>query len=312
MNNKLSLTLLTGFLGAGKTTLLQGLVKHFEMGRIAVVENEFGPVGVDSASLSSLTYTLFDINDGCVCCSVKHQLKSALLDVWNQRQDFDHVVIETTGLADPSPILKLLESDTLSQLFDLNGVVTVVDAQFFERTVEEIKTCREQVAYADLVILNKVKELNKLRFDAVLSHLQMINPVAMVIPTDYCHVDPSKVLKINRDLQQDKLLQIPSLSQHDESIRSVVVMVMGEVNVDALDVWLGQQVRRRDIDILRIKGVLSLKGFTKRFIFNGVRDSLDVKPGEEWGTESRYTQIVLIGRGLDQALFQADLERCRH
>ena len=326
-------TLVTGFLGAGKTTLLNHILGAGTGLRFAVIENEFGDVGIDGGLLKDQCQVLFELNDGCICCSVRGDLISAFEQLLERGTELDHVIIETTGLAEPGPVLRVFELPQVQEAFRLDGVVTVVDAAHIEASADDVSTCLEQITYADLLILNKADRVNGDTLDDVERFIRGLNPLATIQRVTHSAVDVQALLAMGGGFAEDD----PTAAhaghdhghhghdhhhhdhdhhdhddhQHDESIRPVVVQVDGDVDVAALDLWLGELARQKDTPLLRMKGVLSVPGDHRRFVFNGVRDVVDVRPGSPWADEGRFCRIVMIGRGLDFESLQAGFTACR-
>ena len=184
MPDKLPVTIVTGFLGAGKTTLIQHIFNSLPEHRFALIENEFAQAGVDGAALDGTSATLYELNEGCVCCTVQQDLLRILQDILEQRDDFDHILIETTGLAEPEPILRLFQQPPLSKHLTLNGLVTVIDGQHVEETLQETSTCAEQITYADLILLNKTDTLTGVDQERIIAQLRQLNPLAETIPIE--------------------------------------------------------------------------------------------------------------------------------
>lgn len=320
MNPPVPVTLVTGFLGAGKTTLLNRILAAQTGRRFAIIENEFGDLGVDGSLVSAPSDAIFELNDGCVCCTVRDDLFAVFEALAARPGDFDHVIIETTGLADPSPVMRLFDRPLARKAFTLDGVVTVVDAGHIEQSLSEDTACAEQITSADLLILNKSDGLPEHVLEATENRLRQLNPLALILRAEHAQVDPQAVLNLGGRSTESS---IPShhahehhahtdhSHQHDAEIQSVVVKAAGDIDVEALDLWLGQLTRRKDLGLLRMKGILAIPGHPRRFVFNGVRSVVDVRPDRPWGTQTRHSRAVFIGRGLDQAELQAGFTACQ-
>jgi G3E family GTPase len=317
-------TLVTGFLGAGKTTLLNHVLGAGTGLRFVVIENEFGDVGVDGGLIKSGCDVLFELNDGCICCSVRGDLIAVFEQLLPRVAELDHIIIETTGLAEPGPVLRVFDLPQIRPAFRLDGVVTVVDAAHIEASVDDVSTCLEQIAYADILILNKIDKVREDKADELEQYIRGLNPLATIQRVTHAQADVEALLSFGG--RTAEAVAAPSSGHdhhdhhdhqdhqdhhHDESIRPVVVEMEGDVNVAELDVWLGQLARQREAPLLRMKGVLSVPGDSRRFVFNGVRDVVDVRPGDPWGEEDRFCRVVMIGRSLDRESLQAGFLDCR-
>lgn len=308
-------TLVTGFLGAGKTTLLNHVLDSADERRFAVIENEFGDLGIDSDLVGASAEAVFALNEGCVCCTVRDDLVELFDRLAAQVADFDHVIIETSGLADPGPVMKVFELARIRAAFRLDGVVTVVDAHHVESDLRDTETCAEQITYADLLVLNKADRLGESRLRSLEARLAALNPLARLVRTVQARVPVRDVLQLGgRDFKANVVHEQTRPDghshHHDETIASVGVEAGGDMNVDLLDRWLGSLVRRHDLELLRMKGVLAVPGQSRRFVFHGVRAVVDVVPGPPWGEETRRNRAVFIGRGLDPSMLESGFLAC--
>ena len=313
---RIPVTLVTGFLGAGKTTLLNHVLSAKPERRFAVIENEFGDVGVDGSLIEGQCEALFELNDGCVCCSVREDLIAVFEQLLGRLSEIDHIVIETTGLADPGPVMRIFELPQIREALVLDGVVTVVDAAHIEASMNDVATCLDQIAYADLLILNKTDRVPPDTLAALESRLSDLNPLASIQLAEFGQVDVDTVLQVGgRPLKE----QVPAdpheehhhhHHHHDEAIQPVVVEFEADVDVVKLDLWLGQLSRRSDCSLLRMKGILAVPGDPRRFVFNGVRDIVDVRPGRPWNEEARFCRIVMIGRNLNFDMLLREFRAC--
>ena len=308
------MTLVTGFLGAGKTTLLNHILSAKPERRFAVIENEFGDVGMDGSLIEGQCEALFELNDGCVCCSVREDLIEVFQQLLGRLSEIDHIVIETTGLADPGPVMRIFDLPQITEALVLDGVVTVVDAAHIEASMEDVATCLEQIAYADLLILNKTDRVPRDTLAVLQTRLSEINPLASIQLAEFGQVDVETILQVGGRPLQEQVPADPHEKHHDhhhdEAIQPVVVEFEGDVDVVKLDLWLGQLSRQSDCSLLRMKGMLAVPGDPRRFVFNGVRDIVDVRPGRAWGKDPRLCRIVMIGRNLNLDALQGKFRAC--
>jgi G3E family GTPase len=310
-SSRVPVTLISGFLGAGKTTLVNHLITSRPKHRFVVVENEYGDVGIDGSMLSLPSDQLFELNDGCVCCTVQHELVEVLHGLIPRLTEIDHILIETTGLAEPGPVLRIFEQGPLRESLILDAVVTVVDGTHIDASMHEVHACKEQIAYADVLMVNKADLLEPDQLAAVETTLKAINPVASILRTEHSRARPEDVLQVGGRLPAalDHAHHHHHHS-HDDEIGCAVVESHGDIDASALDRWLSQLVYRKDQTLLRIKGVLSIPSDPRRFILNGVRDVVDVQPASAWDNDQRFNRIVLIGRHLDAPQLQKQFEAC--
>jgi G3E family GTPase len=310
-------TVLTGFLGAGKTTLLNRILAERGAGRIAVVVNEFGEVGIDGQLVAPTAETIVELNNGCVCCTVRGDLIAALGRLLTSGIVFDRVVIETSGLADPAPVIQsFILDEVLRARFALDAIVTVVDARHLPLQLAHDEA-REQIAFADVILLNKVDLEPPSGIDAVEGEIRRLNPLARIHRTLGCDIAPGKVLDVRAfDLKNVLALDPALLDEHEhvhaDDIGCVAIRCAGAMDDARFNRWLNALVFAQGRDLLRLKGVLHIAGQSRRFVFHGVHMTLDGRPGRPWKPgEERMNEIVFIGRNLDAAALRAGFEECR-
>lgn len=309
-------TVLTGFLGAGKTTLLNRILAEPRAGRVAVIVNEFGEVGIDGQLITSTAEALIEINNGCICCKVRGDLVAALGDLLDSGLSFDRVVIETSGLSDPAPIIQSFVLDeVLRARFILDAIVTVVDARHLPMQLEHDEA-REQLAFADIVVLNKIDLGPSWQVEAIETEIRRLNPLARLHRAENCAVALDQVLDV-RGFDLKNLLSLdPELleehvHEHASDIVCVAIRASGSLDDLKINRWLNTLVADKGRDLLRLKGVLHITGQNRRFVFHGVHMTLDGRPGRPWQPmEDRLNEIVFIGRNLDAAALRAAFDEC--
>ncbi len=312
---KIPTTVLTGFLGAGKTTLLNRILTEKHQEKIAVIVNEFGAVGIDGQLVIGTDETLVELNNGCICCTVRDDLISAVGRILEAGHAIDRFVIETTGLADPAPVIQsFMLDEVLRASLALDAIVTVVNAEYLLDELEH-EEAREQIAFADVLLLNK-KDRARPNLPTIEQKLRQLNPVARIHVTEQCAVDMNAILgvgafDVRNALRIDPQLLEESAHEHDADIVSVAIRRQGDVDGVALNGWLNRLVQERGLDLLRFKGIVNLADEPRRFVFHGVHMTFDGAPGRPWGRdEDKVNELVFIGRRLDAEELQRDFETC--
>ena len=315
-------TILTGFLGAGKTTLLNRILKEQHGHRIAVIENEFGEEGVDNELLlQDRDEQIVEMNNGCICCTVRGDLIRILNDLRGRRESgdlkFDRVVIETTGLADPGPVAQtFFLDDEIAEYYLLDAVITVVDAKHGDKQLDEHKEAVEQVGFADRILLSKVDVTPEAEREKLRQRLVRINPRAPIKPVNFGNADIADILDIrgfnlNAILEIDPEFLTSDEHEHDEAVQSFVFRSNKAFDPVKLEDFLGGLIQVYGPDMLRYKGVLFMKGSDRQTVFQGVHQMMGADVGRKWQSgEKPSSKMVFIGRNLPKDMFIKGLEQC--
>ncbi len=321
MNAPIPVTIVTGFLGSGKTTLLNRILTERHGEKIAVIENEFGEVGIDNELLVSGEEQVVEMNNGCICCTVRGDLIRILNDLADRRArgllSFDRVVIETTGLADPGPVAQTFFLDEqISRRYLLDAVITLVDAVHVMQQLDEHEQAQAQVGFADRLLLSKTDLVSDVQVDAVSQRLRQINPRAELVAAQFGRVPLKELLDI-RGFNLNEVLRIApeflSAGHHHHAKDRVGAFVFRSTQPfdDArLQDFLAAIARVYGPGLMRYKGVLGIQGLPYRVIIQGVHELMGASAGKDWEPESaRESVMVFIGRDLPREIIEQGLRQ---
>jgi G3E family GTPase len=320
--DKIPVTVLTGYLGAGKTTLLNRILSEPHGKRYAVVVNEFGEIGIDNELVIGADEEVFEMNNGCICCTVRGDLIRIIEGLMKRKGRFDAIIVETTGLADPAPVAQTFFVDEdVKEAARLDAVVTVADAKWLSQRLRDAPEAKNQIAFADVIIINKTDLVTAAELGEVEARIRAINPYASLHRAKNCDVRLADVLErrafdLNRilDIEPDFLVREEDHDHHghdgehhhhglkhyhDEDMQSVAIRLDGDVDPAKFMPWINQLTQEHGAKILRSKGIVAMKGDPKRFVFQGVHMMLDGDSQREWRPdEKRESKVVFIGRDL--------------
>ncbi|MGV3740745.1 MAG: CobW family GTP-binding protein [Burkholderiaceae bacterium] len=338
-------TILTGFLGSGKTTLLKRILQEPHGHRIAVIENEFGEESIDNDILiQDSTEQIVEMNNGCICCTVRGDLILALTELSRKRNSgelaFDHVVIETTGLANPGPVAQTFFMDEeVAMHYLLDAVITVVDAKHAMQQLDSYEEAQRQVGFADRLLLSKTDLVDEAQIGALKARLMHMNPRASVHAANFGKTPIADILNIRGFNLNDKLHLDPDFlvadeehhehhecgehcghshhEHHDHSpahtdgISAFAFKSTRPFDVNRLDEFLGHLVQVYGPNMLRYKGVLYMSGGERKVVFQGVHQMMGTDLGAKWEeNEPRESKMVFIGKDLPKSIFISGLEQC--
>ncbi|MEM9266921.1 MAG: GTP-binding protein [Cyanobacteria bacterium P01_F01_bin.13] len=309
-------TVLTGYLGAGKTTLLNRVLTYEHGKKVAVIVNEFGKVGIDNQLVVDTDEEIFEMNNGCICCKVRGDLVRAVSKLVRRRDKFDHLVIETTGLADPAPVIQtFFMDDEVQAKAQLDAVVTVVDAHHIWQHWEAAEAI-EQIAFADVILLNKIDLVTAAELEELEQQVRGINAIAKIYRTQNAHIEMDallgvKAFDVNNALQINPELLQGTAPKHDKTVGSITLVESGELDDAKLNTWLDELMYNHGPDIFRMKGILNIAGENNRYVFQGVHMLFDGCQDRPWKPdEPRKNELVFIGRNLEQMNLAESFRAC--
>ncbi len=339
---KTPVTVLTGYLGAGKTTLLNRILSEDHGKRYAVIVNEFGEIGIDNDLVVGADEEVFEMNNGCVCCTVRGDLIRVVQGLTKRKGGFDAIIVETTGLADPGPVAQtfFVDEDVKAKTA-LDSVTTVVDAKHILLRLSDSKEAREQIAFADQIVLNKTDLVSEDDLKMIEARLRRINPLAPIHRAQRSNVPLEAILgRGGFDLERIVDIQPEFLgpahgeeghvhdehcdhdhdhhhhdghdhARHDDDIKGISLRLDRPVDANKVTRWLNELLAAQGPDILRAKGILDVKGEDRRLVFQAVHMILEGDMQGPWRNEAdRYSRMVFIGRNLDEAALKAGFEAC--
>jgi G3E family GTPase len=337
---KIPVTVLTGYLGAGKTTLLNRILSEPHGKKYAVIVNEFGEIGIDNDLVVGAEEEVFEMNNGCICCTVRGDLVRILDGLMRRKGKFDAIIVETTGLADPAPVAQTFFIDeNVGRRTKLDAVVTVADAKWLNDRLKDAPEAKNQIAFADVILINKTDLVSADELGDVEARIRGINPYAKVHKTERAKIPLDQVLDRNA-FDLDRILDIePDFlasdghdhdrhhehghdhehhhgrdglkHYHDEDMQSLSLKSEKPLDPDKFFPWVQNLVQTEGPNILRCKGILSFKNDDQRFVFQGVHMILDGDHQRPWEKgEERLSRIVFIGRNLPEETIRKGFEAC--
>jgi G3E family GTPase len=337
---KVPVTVLTGYLGAGKTTLLNRILSEPHGQKYAVIVNEFGEIGIDNDLIVGADEEIFEMNNGCICCTVRGDLIRIIDGLMRRKGKFDAIIVETTGLADPAPVAQTFFVDEeIGRRAKLDAVVTVADAKWLKDRLRDAPEAKNQLAFADVILINKTDLVGEAELRELEARIRGINPYARLHRTERCTVPLAEVLHRNA-FDLDRILDVePRFLErgedhdhhhhhdggghdhhhdhgglkhyHDEDMQSVSLSTDKAIDPDKFMPWIQNLVAQEGKNILRSKGILAFKDDPQRFVFQGVHMMLDGGPQRAWrDNEKRESRIVFIGRELPVSMIRKGFEEC--
>jgi G3E family GTPase len=316
---QIPVTVLTGYLGSGKTTLLNRILTETHGKRFAVIVNEFGEIGIDNDLIVDTDEEIFEMNNGCICCTVRGDLIRIIAGLMRRSRAFDGIVVETTGLADPAPVAQtFFVDDEVRRKTKLDAIVTVADARHLLEQINRTPEAQEQLAFADVVLVNKIDLVDESGLATVERRIRRINPYASIHRTKRCGIELGRIL--GRDaFSLDRILEVEPgflteehAHEHDDEIASLSLVADEPMDPARFVAWIQDTTQRYGTDILRMKGIIAMADDDRRFVVQGVHMLIEGGSQRAWKeNEALQTRLVFIGRDLPVDLLKQGFEACR-
>jgi G3E family GTPase len=331
---RIPVTIITGFLGAGKTSLLNKLIGKHPEKKFAIIENEFGETSIDGGLIAAAPDAIFELNNGCICCSLGDDFLFTLENLLGSSYQFDHLLVETTGIADPSSVIDaFISGESIQAKFLIDSVICVADAVNMEDLMDEQPEVRKQLALADLILLNKTDSVHPDYAKSLLQVIAEISPMAKIYPTSFANIDEIEVLDTNSysgeaiekstlsfcalnvsktfDKTENRMIQNPSklIKSHHQDITSEGFSFFGNFDVNKFGLWMQNFLYFNKETIFRVKGIMSFENTDDQFVFHAVRGSFMFEVGKPWGDEERFSKLVFIGKNISRIELEANLRQ---
>ncbi len=329
---RIPVTIITGFLGSGKTTLLNNIIRKNPDTRFAIIENEFGELGIDGELVSAKGTSVYELTNGCICCSLSRDFFSSLQTIIEKTDKIDHLLVETTGIADPTSVIDLfVANNTIEKFFEVNSVICLTDASTLEKTIHDEVDSRKQIALSDLVILNKVDLAAGTHISQLKEHISEINPMAEIVEAKWAQTNGTPLLqtkayssshieKSTRSFHNISV-SIHELSVSNKSTSSEMVNHRHDIHAEGFifdecfdqelfNIWMSSYLYFNQNTLYRVKGILNFRGKKKRCVFHAVKGSYNFEDGTDWeNDEARYSKIVFIGKYIDRKELETSLKK---
>lgn len=321
MKGKIPVTIITGFLGAGKTTLINNLIKKHPVKKFAIIENEFGEIGLDGSFIIGADENIFELSNGCICCSLNADFYELINKLQTGGYDFNHLLIETTGIADPTSIVNAFLSDyEIIERFTIDAVVCLADAVNIEDLIDSEPEARKQLTIADIILLNKIDLVRQGYCDGLISRIQNFNQLATIYPTSQADISQLEILdthqylgrKIEQSVSSFKNLAFLGNNNPKHDIKSIGISIPGDLDYERFRFWFETILFFAKYRPYRVKGILSFKDVPEKCILHAIKDNYVFDRGDLWQQdEERYCKLVFIGRNLDNLEIEEKIYQLR-
>lgn len=311
-------SILTGFLGAGKTTLLNEIITHKKDRKFAIIENEVGAEGIDGELVTKADDELFELNNGCLCCSLNDNLTELLQKLYNQASKFDELVIETTGIADPAGVAAAFwQLPGIERFYHIRSVICLVDAELIEDQLEETDEAMSQISFSDIILINKTKNVSPVYITKLNAILTKLNPMAKILVEENGEFSIDTMWKQNRsEIIESSEEKRRDTAHHHTHFKHGKITALSFKFKEAFDIEMLQNrllvfMMFQASSIYRVKGIIHATGYERKLILQSVKTNIALTTGNGWNEkEERGSRIVIIGRNLESTGFEKMLRTC--
>lgn len=316
-SNRIGITIITGFLGAGKTSLLNQILKKEVHQKFVIIENEFSEFGIDAEIISGAENdNIFELSNGCICCTMNTELQETLEQLLNSDLQFDHLLIETTGIAEPDSIIQsVVANQNLKKSFTIDSVICLIDANNFLKNLEQSEALK-QIAMADIAIVNKADNKKPEYLSEIKQHLLKLNPLLRIINTEHADYKDEQLVgceTFNPILFENTFNQLSfdNSKQHNakQSIKSISIRIDGNFDKAKFLFWMEYYLLLNQSTIIRAKGILSFEGESRKQIFQAVKAAFELNDSYFWSNdEKRESKLIFIGKQLEEESIKNGLQ----
>ncbi len=318
---KVGITIITGFLGAGKTSLLNQIIKKEDGYKFVIIENEYSEFGIDAEIIKGVENSnIFELSNGCICCTMSTELQETLDELLNSSLNFNHLIIETTGMAEPDSVVQSVVANVkLKEIFYIDSVVCLVDAINFESNLKKVEAIK-QIVMADTVLINKTENISEESYKEIANHLKVLNPFCEMIPTTYSDYKETQIIN-NQSFNESGFQKTFSESVMDKKlhlnlnipIKTISIEFEGSFKEEKFKYWIEYFLLLNQSSIYRAKGIISFENNLRKLVFQSVKAAFSVEEGGFWNSnETRKCKLIFIGHGLDKKEIEEGLKSLMH
>ena len=315
-DDRIPVTIITGFLGAGKTSMLNNLISNYADKKFAIIENEFGEINIDSELIIGVENSIFELSNGCICCSLNDDFQQVIYQLLESPFSFNHLLVETTGIADPLSVVKsFFEGNNIQFLFRVDSVICVVDIENAEELIKQYPEIRKQIALADTIVLNKTDLVRENYLSEMEKFIKSLNPMSRIFKTSFGSIEGFSILDME-DYQSNKIeksvnefIESSTHPSHSHDIQSVGFVFEHAFDMDKFSLWIHNYLYFNKSNILRMKGVVRFKNYPQRYILHAVRGSYMMDEGMVWNHDQKESKLVFIGKKINKEELELSLKQ---